>query len=63
MNEQQEKKRGRPSLYKPKYVKQARKLCLAGIDDPGLAFFFDTDFIGLANWADNIKKGASYAST
>ena len=35
------KRRGRPSLFKPEYVEQARKLCLLGHTDFEIAQFFD----------------------
>jgi hypothetical protein len=35
------KRRGRPSLFKPEYVEQARKLCMLGHTDLEIAQFFD----------------------
>lgn len=43
---------GRPSSFKPEYCEQARKLCLFGISDTGIAFFFDVDVETLAAWAN-----------
>jgi hypothetical protein len=41
MNQYNGKRRGRPSLFKPEYVEQARKLCLLGHTDFEIAQFFD----------------------
>lgn len=44
-------KGGRPSLYKPEYAEQAKKLCLIGISDEGIAWFFDATLAEIAGWA------------
>ena len=41
---------GRPSAYKPEYVKQARKLCLLGATDKQLADFFGVSEKTLNTW-------------
>lgn len=42
--------RGRPSLYKPEYVEQVKKLCLLGLTDEELAKFFGVGINTLLNW-------------
>lgn len=44
-------KGGRPSSYRKEYADQARKLCLLGMADEQIAFFFDIDIATLAAWA------------
>jgi hypothetical protein len=41
---------GRPTLYKPEYADQARKLCLLGSTDKELADFFEITEATLNNW-------------
>lgn len=41
---------GRPTLYRPKYDEQARKLCLLGATDVELADFFDVHIATLYRW-------------
>jgi hypothetical protein len=42
--------RGRPSLYREEYAKQARKLCLLGATDQELAEFFEIDVRTVYDW-------------
>jgi hypothetical protein len=44
------RKPGRPSLYKPEYVVQAKKLCLLGATDRELADFFKVSEQTLNTW-------------
>lgn len=44
------RKPGRPSLYKPEYVEQAKKLCLLGATDRELADFFKVSEQTLNSW-------------
>lgn len=39
------------SKYKPEYDEQAYKLCLLGMTDESIAFFFDVSIIDIAKWA------------
>jgi hypothetical protein len=41
---------GRPTLYKPKYVKQAKKLCLLGATDAEIADFFEVNVATIYRW-------------
>jgi len=44
-------KAGRPSVYKPEYAEQARKLCLLlGATDKDLAKFFEVDEKTIVRW-------------
>lgn len=43
-------KGGRPTLYKPEYVEQAKKLCLLGATDRELADFFKVSEQTLNSW-------------
>lgn len=42
--------KGRPSLYRPQYAEQARKLCLLGFTDEELANFFGVCIATIYNW-------------
>ena len=44
--------RGRPSLYKPEYAKQAYKLCQMGATDIELAKFFEVSPETIYQWAN-----------
>ena len=44
------KKTGRPTLYKPEYAEQARKLCLLGAINPDLAAFFNVVTSTIDKW-------------
>lgn len=48
----EEKKNGRPTLYRESYCEQARKLCLLnkGTTDKTLADFFEVDVSTISNW-------------
>jgi len=61
---QQKKPLGRPTLYKPEYDEQARKLCLLGATDDELANFFEVNEDTIYEWkkvhptfSDSIRKG------
>lgn len=61
---------GRPTLYKPEYDEQARKLCLLGSTDAELADFFEIQESTLNNWKhahpsfmESIKKGKTQADS
>lgn len=41
---------GRPTLYKPEYVEQARKLCMLGATDPQIADFFGVTKRTIERW-------------
>lgn len=43
-------KTGRPSLYRPEFVKQAEKLCALGATDSELADFFGVTVMTLNRW-------------
>ena len=43
-------KRGRPTKYRPEFAEQARKLCLLGLTDTGLADFFGVDEATIHRW-------------
>lgn len=43
---------GQPSLYRPEYAEQARKLCLLGATDAELADFFRVAESTINNWKD-----------
>lgn len=58
----------RPTLYKPEYAEQARKLCLLGSTDKDLADFFEVCEATLNNWKtdfpeflESIKRGKTQA--
>jgi hypothetical protein len=38
---EEDRRAGRPTLYKPEYAEQARKLCQLGATNPNLADFFN----------------------
>src|SRR5690606_21525869 len=44
------RKVGRPSLYRPEYAEQARKLCLLGATDKQLADFFNVTEQTINGW-------------
>ncbi len=48
--------KGRPSLYKPEYVKQAAKLCFLGATDADLADFFEVSLRTIDNWKAQYKE-------
>lgn len=59
---------GRPTPYKPEFVKQAEKLCRLGATDPEIADFFGVDRITIWRWAhaheefcNALKSGKEYA--
>jgi hypothetical protein len=59
---------GRPTLYKPEYVEQARKLCQLGATDAELADFFKVSRSTLFEWraahpefSDTLKIGKALA--
>jgi hypothetical protein len=59
---------GRPSLFKPEYCEQARKLCLLGSTDDELAAFFEVNPDTIHEWkkvhpnfSESIKDGKEYA--
>lgn len=41
---------GRPTLYKPEYAEQARKLCQIGATDQEMADFFNVDVRSIYRW-------------
>ncbi len=41
---------GRPSKYKPEFIKQAAKLCMLGATDAGLADFFEVNLSTFYRW-------------
>src|SRR5690348_1824657 len=41
---------GRPTVYKPEFVEQARKLCVLGATDVELADFFEVTVTTLNRW-------------
>lgn len=43
-------KMGRPSLYRPEFADQARKLCALGATDANLADFFEVSIATIRNW-------------
>jgi hypothetical protein len=47
---------GRPSKYRSEYAEQAYKLCLLGVNDEGLAFFFGVTLEDIAIWAWDQKE-------
>lgn len=58
----------RPTKYQEAYAEQARKLCLLGYTDAGLADFFEVSEATINNWKhefpeflESIKKGKSFA--
>lgn len=64
MDEQKEKKRGRPSLYKPEYAEQARKYSLLGATDKEMAELFEVAESTFHLWklehpdfSESLKKG------
>lgn len=59
---------GRPSLYKPEYAEQVRKLCLLGATNEDMAGFFNVSVETLDNWRkahpeflDAIREGKMQA--
>lgn len=61
-------KRGRPSLYKPEYAKQATKLAQHGLTDQEIADFFEVHISTLHRWkgeftefCDSLKIGKESA--
>ena len=50
------KKGGRPTLYKPEYVKQAQNLAFLGATDVQLAEFFGVDERTIYRWKDEYPK-------
>lgn len=59
---------GQPTLYKPEYAEQARKLCLLGSIDMELADFFEVHIDTIYEWklvheqfSDAIKQGKEQA--
>lgn len=59
---------GQPTLYKPEYAEQARKLCLLGSIDTELADFFEVHIDTIYQWklvhekfSDAIKQGKEQA--
>lgn len=44
------KRTGRPSVYKPEFVEQAKKLCALGATDVELADFFKVSIRTIADW-------------
>lgn len=46
----QEKRRGRPTQYKPEYAEQAAKLCKLGAIDRQLADFFNVSEVTINAW-------------
>lgn len=59
---------GAPSLYKPEYAEQTRKLCLLGATDAELADFFNVAESTINNWKEahpefleSIRKGKEIA--
>lgn len=49
-DDHQPTKRGRPSTYKPEYVKQAAKLCALGATDRDVADFFEVTETTINRW-------------
>lgn len=47
---------GRPTKYKPEYVKQAKKLCLLGATDKDLAVFFEVNEDTINEWKKKQPK-------
>lgn len=43
---------GRPSLYKPEYVEQVKKLCKLGLIEKEMAAFFEVDMSTFSRWKD-----------
>ena len=43
---------GRPTLYRPEYADQARRLCLLGLTDEELAGFFEVSLSTIYEWAN-----------
>jgi len=61
---------GRPTVFKPEYVEQARKLCLLGATDKDLADFFEVCEATVNNWKqsspeflESIKGGKRVADS
>ena len=62
------KKKGRPTKYRVEFDVQARKLCLLGSTDEGLADFFEVAISSIYEWkinqptfSDAIKEGKKLA--
>lgn len=47
--------KGRPSLYKPEYAKQAYKLCLLRCTDAEMALFFDVSEPTINKWKNDYQ--------
>jgi hypothetical protein len=45
-----DRKRGRPSLFRPEYVEQVRRLCAAGFKDEQIAAYFGVNRSTLHRW-------------
>jgi transposase len=45
-----DRKRGRPGLFRPEYVEQARRLCAAGVPDEQIAAYFGVNRSTLHRW-------------
>lgn len=61
---------GRPTKFKPEFVKQAEKLCVLGLTDVELARFFDVSEVTLNAWKSkhpeflkSLKVGKKEADT
>ena len=48
--DEEKRKQGQPTKYRPEYDKQAYKLCLLGAIDKELADFFEVDERTINNW-------------
>lgn len=46
----------RPTKYKAEFAEQSKRLCLLGLTDNGLAFFFGVDISDIALWAWDHKE-------
>jgi hypothetical protein len=47
---------GRPTKYKPEYVKQAKKLALLGATDKQVAGFFDVNELTINRWKEKYPE-------
>jgi hypothetical protein len=52
------KKTGRPTLYRPEYVEQVRKLCALGAIDDDIAEFFEVGVRTVKDWRVRYKEFA-----
>jgi hypothetical protein len=50
------KKRGRPTVYRPEYARQAASLCALGATDANLADLFDVSTWTIRNWMVRHKE-------